>query len=102
MTSVTATDYHTMTVVLIGVSAPGTYEVNSDTNTTLGYAEETSGTDVSWDTGDCEGASGTITVTTLTDTKVEGTFSFTGANDEACGDQKVVTNGSFRGTFTNN
>ncbi|MDI1257258.1 MAG: DUF6252 family protein [Flavobacterium sp.] len=102
LTSPTATDFHSMSVALVGVSAPGTYEVNSSTNTTLGYIEATAATgNVSWDTGDYAGVSGTITVTTLTANKVEGTFSFTGAKDDECTNHKVVTNGSFRGTFAN-
>ena len=49
----------------------------------------------------CTVATGTITITAITATKVEGTFSFTGAKDDDCSSHKVVTNGEFRGTFMN-
>jgi len=96
--SITQQEYESIHVVLVGVNAPGTYEVNSDTNSTLGYSENHNPNE-SWDTGDCEGVTGTIIVTTLTDTMVEGTFSFTGAHEDDCTDQKVITEGHFKGTF---
>jgi len=99
-TAVTATQFESIQIALIGITAPGTYQVNANTNSTLGYVMATP-TNVSWDTGDCEGATGTVTITTLNETKVEGTFSFTGAKDDDCASHKVVTNGEFRGTFMN-
>lgn len=90
--------FESIHVILVGISATGTYPVNSGTNNTLAYIENHT-TNNSWDTGDCEGVSGTITVTKLTATVVEGTFSFTGANDENCSDTKVITEGKFKGTF---
>jgi hypothetical protein len=88
-----------MNVILYGVTATGTYQVNPDTNNVLAYTTSSS---ASYDTGECSGATGTITVTTLTDTKVEGTFTFTGKSEENACAAKSVTEGKFRGVFANN
>jgi hypothetical protein len=97
-TTLTQENVKSISVILIGVSTPGTYAVNESTNSTLGYVESNP-TNHSWDTGDCVGATGTITVTSISETGIEGTFSFTGANDENCSDVKQVTEGHFHGTF---
>lgn len=95
-------NYKAIYIALVGpVTAGSTYQVNSSTNNTLGYTETNGDVDVTWDTGDCENATGTITVTSISDTKIEGTFSFTGSDQNQCSSQKTVTNGKFRGTFTN-
>ncbi|HEU0135887.1 MAG TPA: hypothetical protein VFQ50_01210, partial [Flavobacterium sp.] len=65
--------------------------------TTLAYIE--TGNSMSYDTSNCAGATGTITITAYDDTKVEGTFSFVGKVDEDCNMTKTVTNGSFRGVY---
>jgi hypothetical protein len=48
----------------------------------------------------CENTNGTLEITFMDDTKIEGTFSFVGKEvkeDETCdGGTKNVTNGSFR------
>jgi uncharacterized protein DUF6252 len=100
-TDVTSQNFEAIHIAIIGpVTVGNTYDVNSNTNTTLGYVMANP-SNVSWDTGDCDGATGTITITALTDTKIEGTFTFTGAKDDDCASHKVVTEGEFRGTFQN-
>jgi hypothetical protein len=53
--------------------------------------------------GPCNSSTaGTVTITAIDATKIEGTFSFTGSNFSQvvnCSDIKTVTNGSFRGVF---
>lgn len=82
---------------LLGINSTGEYTIGPDSDSTLAFVLTGSG--VSYDTSDCEGATGTINITTLNDSKVEGTFSFTGKDDDNCTDSKSVTQGSFRGEF---
>lgn len=87
-----------ITVTLYGISATGTYNVNNTTNSFLNFTPGSGG--VAYATSECEGASGTITVTHIDNVKVEGTFSFTGIDTENCsGGRKTITEGSFRGTY---
>ncbi|HEX8562516.1 MAG TPA: DUF6252 family protein [Flavobacterium sp.] len=88
---------NTMSVIMLGIDAPGTYPVNPDTDTVLAYLP--GGTQESYDTSNCSNATGTLTITTINDTKVEGTFEFTGKVDENCAMSKEITSGSFRGVF---
>lgn len=88
-----------MNVILFGVTGTGTYNVGPDSDSVLAYTTSSS---ASYDTGECDGATGTVTVTALTDDKVEGTFEFTGKSEEnACG-AKSITQGKFRGVFIQN
>jgi len=88
-------------IYLIGIDATGDYTLNSDSDSVMSYAE--TATSSSWDTSSsCSGATGTVHITTLNSTKIEGTFSFTGKNDDDCSSSKNVTNGSFRGVFMSN
>ncbi|RZJ35944.1 MAG: hypothetical protein EOO51_03765 [Flavobacterium sp.] len=89
-----------MVIQLIGIDAPGTYDINPDTNSLLAYVKTSE--DKSYDTSDCSAATGTVTITTINDTKIEGSFSFTGKVDEDCSQTKTVTNGTFRGVFMQN
>ncbi len=100
MQSATDTNVKSINITLMGITTTGTYEINANTQSLIAYVDSALG--LSWDTSNCDAATGTITVTTLTDAKIEGTFSFTGVNDDNCADQKVVTNGKFRGTFITN
>ena len=97
MVSATATDTKTLAISLFGVTAPGTYQVGPNSDNSISYVEGASFS--AFSTNVCAGATGTITVTTINDTKIEGTFSFTGKNDDNCSQQRVVTEGQFRGTF---
>ena len=91
---------NSISINLLGISAPGTYAINPSLDgTVIGYVTSRDAT--SWDTGNCD-ASGTLTVTALDNTKIEGTFSFVGKNGEDCAAAgKNITNGSFRGVFVN-
>jgi FlaG/FlaF family flagellin (archaellin) len=64
-------------------------EINTSTFTTASYSSQI-----------CDNASGTIQVTFVDATKIEGTFSFTGKelkeNEDCSGGTRNVTNGSFR------
>ena len=98
-------DFKALQVVIVGQVAAGqTYQISPSSQSILSYSvniDGSSNNDSEWDTNNCEGATGSITITALTDTKIEGTFSFTGKKENECGSQKVVTNGEFRGTFMN-
>lgn len=91
---------NSISINLLGISAPGTYPLNPSLDgTTIGYVSSSAAT--SWDTGNCD-ASGTLTITTLDNTKIEGTFSYVGKDGENCtAAGKNITNGSFRGVFVN-
>lgn len=91
---------NTINIAMMGITEEGTYQIGPDSDgSTLAYVQ--SGAQTSYDTSDCAGATGTIKVTKLTDTMVEGTFSFTGKVDEDCAQSKTITDGSFRGKFMN-
>lgn len=91
---------NSITVSLWNVTAVGTYTVNNTTESVLNYSPGSGG--VAYSTGECAGATGTVTVTYIDNTKIEGTFSFVGKDTENCaGGQKTITDGSFRGTFQN-
>jgi uncharacterized protein DUF6252 len=92
-------------LVLNGVSTTGTYDIGGDnliaivgsyvdTNiqnpmASVTYVAPTEGGAVK----------GSITVTELTDTKIVGTFHFTGTNQDDANDTKEVTNGAFNLEF---
>ena len=80
-----------------GISTTGTYELN-DQQAVMLYTDAAA--DVTYDTSDdCPDTEGTLTITHLDDTRIEGTFEFTGKHDEDCSQSKTVTEGSFRGIF---
>ncbi|HEY0092176.1 MAG TPA: DUF6252 family protein [Flavobacterium sp.] len=89
-----------MVINLLGIDAPGTYTINSDSDSVLAYVN--TATETSYDTSDCSGATGTVTITTINTTKVEGTFSFVGKVDEDCSQTKTIAEGQFRGVFMQN
>jgi len=96
--SATATDSRVITIALMNVTGTGTITFNANTNNgVLSYFD--SATNKSWASGNCDAGTATVNVTTFNDTKIEGTFTFTGADSDNCSSTKVVTNGSFRGTF---
>lgn len=98
--SATAMEQKMITIALMDVTGPGTYTLNANTNAgVVSYFE--SGTNKSWDSGNCDAGTATVIVTTFNDTKIEGTFTLTGADSDNCSSVKNVTNGSFRGTFMN-
>lgn len=85
---------------LVGINAPGTYNVGYSSGSVLAYVTNAQATSaIAYSTGLCStGATGTVTISTLTTAKIEGTFSFTGKND-GCTVTKSVTAGQFRGVF---
>lgn len=87
-----------ITIGIFNVTGPGTFEVGPDTDNVLAYFEN----NTSYDTSNCDQATGTVTVTAVNDEKIEGTFSFTGKVDENCGQSKTVTTGKFKGVFMQN
>ncbi len=90
-----------------GSLSVGTYNMNATQNTDIAVGSITY-TDVNTSTFavtpynslNCENTNGTLEITFMDDTKIEGTFSFVGKEvkeDETCdGGTKNVTNGSFR------
>ena len=91
-----------ISITLLGITEAGTYQINpSNDGSVMAYTPGTGG--VAYSTGECSGSGGTIVITTLSSTKIEGTFSFIGKDSENCGSgvTKTVTEGSFRGVFAN-
>ena len=92
----------TISITLEGITAPGTYAVNDNRKVTLGYLftpDSTTALTTAYITGDCEGTTGSVTITTLTATKVEGTFTFSAKKEDTCNETKTITSGSFRAVF---
>lgn len=89
---------NSVTVSLMGINATGTYTVNADSLSFLAYAPGSGG--VAYSTAGCPSVSGTIVVTAIDATHVEGTFNFTAKDEESCdGAMKTVTEGHFRGNY---
>jgi len=83
-------------VNLYGVSAPGTYQVGPpNQGNMLRWTEGLGQTDTYQANGVI--GSGTVTVTELSDSKIKGTFSFTGFNTAQT--SKQITEGTFEATF---
>lgn len=90
----------TISITLRGITAPGTFAITPISGSNMSFITSTStGTNaVAYSTSGCAGTAGTVTVTSVSATKIEGTFSFTGKND-GCTVTKSVTAGQFRGVF---
>jgi hypothetical protein len=88
-----------ITLVDLNIIAGQTYTLNPSLDgSVMAYVSTASGG--AFGTGICEGSIGTLVVTAYDNTKIEGTFSFTGKDGENCSrTAKVITNGSFRGVF---
>ena len=84
---------------LMNITATGTYEVSPNTDSVMAFTPVSGG--LSYSTGECAGTVGSITITYIDNTKVEGTFSFKGKDSNTCetSAMKTVTEGSFRGVF---
>ncbi len=89
---------NSITLLMVGIAAPGTYTVNGTANSVLSYLPASGG--VAYST-ECSAASGTVTVTSVDATHIQGTFSFVGKDSENCdtGATKNITEGSFKGIF---
>ena len=96
-----AINANTIVIAIDKITAPGTFQISPNQNyndSMLAFLD--SSTSKSYDTSDCSQASGTIVVTTLTDSKIEGTFNFIGKDDDNCSDSRTVTNGTFTATLS--
>lgn len=96
----TASTFRAITFTLSGISGPGTYPLGVDGVSVAGGIGSVSvNASNVWNTG-LTGASGTITITSLTTTRIAGTFAFSAnaASGGATGSQSV-TNGSFDAGF---
>lgn len=82
-------------VMLYGISSTGTYEITTGSAHQLRWTEGINPEQTYVASGIL--GSGTIVVTELTDAKIKGTFSFTGAN--TAGATKTISDGSFEGIF---
>lgn len=86
---------HQASIILIGVTEPGTYTISTGLQHQLRWTEGL-GTNESYLANGLIG-SGSITVTELSSAKIKGTFQFTGANTDQI--TKSITEGSFEATF---
>lgn len=94
--STTASPITAISINVLNVTGPGTYQLNPNFAGTFGQVTITNGaTAQAWTTALSPG-NGSITVSTLTSTRVAGTFTFTAqfASGGATG-QKNVTSGTF-------
>jgi len=82
-------------VLLYGVTEPGTYNVQAGLQHQLRWTEGLNASQTYVANGIL--GSGSITVTELTSSKIKGTFEFTGANTSQA--TKSITEGSFEATF---
>ena len=96
----TTLDTNTLLLAIDGITETGTYTVDAEDDGTL-MAYFSANNSISYDTSDCAGATGTLKITHLDDSKIEGTFEFVGKDDENCSNSKSITEGSFRGIFSN-
>jgi len=100
--TITATSAGTnsMVITLMNVTGEGTYDVGPSSDNAVAYFDTATETAFA-SSADCAGAEGELKVTHYSDEKIEGTFTFTGKNDDDCSQSKNVTNGSFRGIYAN-
>jgi hypothetical protein len=94
-------------IMIIGANiAPGTYQisdVDSEFSATTVYSEidlNTSSAQAWGSPYEGGGNSGSVVITSLTSTNVQGTFNFTGKSE--AGTTKSITNGSFNVNLTSN
>lgn len=97
-TKVTSTtNYLSLTIALYNIAATGTYPLGV-TSTIFGgiggVYQQSTATVASWSTP-LSGASGMVTVSTLTTSRIAGTFAFTAAPTVGSTSTRIVTNGSF-------
>ncbi|MCB2207468.1 MAG: hypothetical protein KQH67_04160 [Bacteroidetes bacterium] len=83
-------------VTLYGVSAPGTYQVGPPNAGNMLRWTEGLGQNDTYQANGVIGT-GTVTVTELSDSKIKGTFSFTGYNTSQT--SKQITEGTFEANF---
>ncbi len=83
-------------LVLFGASGPGTYTIGAAFPQNLCTWTEGTNTTQTYTASFVIG-SGTVTVTELTDSKIKGTFEFTGVNTNQ--ETRTITDGSFEANF---
>jgi hypothetical protein len=100
-THLTSATHYTALVLTLGfIGATGTYPLGVNPVSTaggLGQIEEVNGSSVQNRSTNFTGAAGTVTITTLTGSRIAGTFSFTASpilGSNFTGD-RVISNGSF-------
>lgn len=91
---------NSMVITLMDVTATGTYDIGPASENAVAFFDTPTETAFS-SNADCTGATGELKVTQYSDTKIEGTFTFTGKSDDDCSQSKTVTNGQFRGEYAN-
>lgn len=93
---------HSLETGVYNVNATNNFDVNFGS---CNFMKLVNMSAVAYNSVNCENATGTIEITYIDETKVEGTFSFVGKEvkaDETCNGGTVsITNGSFRGIFSN-
>lgn len=95
--SASSENTNTMVITMAGVTGEGTYELGPESQTFVAFADMA--TDMMYhSSADCANVTGELKVTHYSDEKIEGTFSYTGADDDCTG-SKNVTNGKFRGVY---
>jgi len=90
---------NSIVINLMGITATGTYTIDPNVDSVIAYTPVSGG--VSYGTGECSGSTGTLTITAIDNSKIEGTFTFRGKDANTCPTSatKTVTEGSFRGVF---
>ncbi len=84
---------------LIGTPTTGTFPLDyNSSNGDLGYVESS----MNYSTLICPDNSGTLIITALNSTSIEGTFNFIAKSSTICSDAaKTITDGSFKSRFIN-
>lgn len=99
MISASAQNTNTMVITMMGITGTGTYALGPDENTFVAFADTAS--EIAYhSSADCANVTGELKVTHFSDEKVEGTFTYKGADDDCTG-LKNVTSGKFRGVYMN-
>lgn len=98
LTMAASSTTYVMSIVVLGVSGPGTFTLNASVHNGSHAAVSSTGQG-GWDTGN-NGGTGSVVVTTLTSNHVVGTFTFDAPpNGTSTGSALHVTSGTFDVTF---
>lgn len=95
---VTPTNYKTLSLTVSFIGATGSYPMGINIGTTpggTGSSVVVSGSNVTTYLTPLSGAAGTVTITSLTASRMKGTFSFTADPSPGPGASLTVTNGTF-------
>jgi hypothetical protein len=97
LTMSAASTTYAMSIVVLNVSAPGTFTLNASVHNGSHAAVSATGQGA-WDTGNT-GGTGSVVVTTLTSNHVVGTFTFDAPSNSTSSSTLHVTSGTFDLTF---